>query len=88
MALAKAGADRQEMHERIRERSMEAWAATQRGQANPLVDLLVADERIVAYLSPEEIRAIMARGAGVGDAPARSRELARAIRKAITQEPA
>ena len=43
MALVKAGADRQEMHERIRERSMAAWAAVQRGEANPLADLLAAD---------------------------------------------
>ena len=85
MALVKAGADRQEMHERIRECSMKAWAAVQSGEANPLIDLLAADEGISAYLSFDRIQAIMAKGAGVGDAPARSRELARLIRQAVSE---
>jgi len=80
MALVVAGADRQEMHERIREGSMAAWAAIQRGEPNPLADLLAGDERIAAYLSPERVRAILAEGAGVGDAPARSRALAEKVR--------
>ena len=35
MALVKAGADRQVMHERIREHSLAAWAAGQRRPAQP-----------------------------------------------------
>ena len=85
MALVKAGADRQEMHERIRECSMTAWAAVQSGEANPLIDLLAADEGISSYLSFDRIQAIMAKRAGVGDAPARSRELARLIRQAVSE---
>ncbi|GAF87704.1 unnamed protein product, partial [marine sediment metagenome] len=86
MALARAGADRQDMHERIRRCSMAAWEAIQRGEDNPLAELLAADEVISSYLPADEIRAIIARGAGVGDAPERSRELARAIREAISSE--
>jgi len=71
------------MHERIRECSMAAWAAMLRGEGNSLTGLLAGDEAIVSYLQPEEVRATMARGAGVGDAPERSRELARMIREAI-----
>jgi adenylosuccinate lyase len=82
MALAQAGADRQEMHERIRECSMAAWAAVQEGQANPLVDLLAADIGITAHLSPAAVREILAAGSGVGDAPARSRAMAAAMRAA------
>ena len=83
MTLVKAGADRQEMHERIRDCSMAAWAAVQRGEANPLSDLLAQDAAISSYLKPEEVRATISKGAGVGDAPERARELARAIRQAI-----
>ncbi len=86
MALVRAGADRQEMHERIRACSMSAWEAVQRGQSNPLAELLAADEVISSYLAPHEIRAIIARGAGVGDAPQRSRELARRIREAVASQ--
>ncbi|MBC7317425.1 MAG: adenylosuccinate lyase, partial [Chloroflexi bacterium] len=35
MALVKAGANRQEMHECLREASMAAWAAIQQGEPNP-----------------------------------------------------
>ena len=83
MALVKAGASRQEMHERIRDNSMAAWATVQCGDDNPLVDLLAADVKITAYLPPEQIRAIIHEGAGVGDAPQRSREMAARIRQAI-----
>jgi len=81
MELTKSGASRQEMHERIRECSMAAWAAVQRGEANPLVELLTADLAIAAYLPAERIRAIMSAGATAGDAPARCRELVAAIRE-------
>jgi adenylosuccinate lyase len=86
MALAVAGADRQEMHEHIRTCSMAAWAAVQRGEANPLADLLAADARIAAFLSPEAIRGIIQAGSDVGDAPARSRALVQAIRAAIQHQ--
>ncbi len=83
MALVKAGADRQAMHERLRSCSMRAWAAIQLGQANPLETLLMQDEAMALYLSSEEIRAIMVVGAGVGEAPLRSRKMARLVREAI-----
>ncbi len=83
MALARAGASRQEMHERIREHSMAAWAAVQRGEANPLAELLAGDETIVGYLPADRVRAIMDRGAHAGDAPERSRAMAAAVRDRI-----
>jgi len=84
MALVKAGADRQAMHESIRNCSMEAWAAVQSGEANPLVDLLASDRGIRRHLSPEQIRVLVGAGAGVGDAPERSRAMARTIRRALS----
>ncbi len=83
MALAVAGADRQEMHERIRQVAMTAWEAVQRGEDNPLAHLLAVDADITRYLAPDVVRRLMAEGAGVGDAPERSRALARAIREGI-----
>ncbi|NLD44219.1 MAG: adenylosuccinate lyase [Chloroflexi bacterium] len=87
MALARAGADRQEMHERIRDHSMEAWAAVQRGEPNPLADLLAADPQVARYLSAEEVRALFARGAHAGGAAQRSRALVAAIRETLAAPP-
>ena len=86
MSLVQAGADRQEMHERIRACSMAAWTAVQSGEANPLADLLASDEGISSHLTADEIRAIMAEGADAGHAPSKSRELARAIREMIDRD--
>ncbi len=36
MALGKAGADRQAMHERLRQHALDAWEALRAGQPNPL----------------------------------------------------
>ena len=83
MALVRAGASRQEMHERIRSCSMEAWSAVQLGEANPLVDLLAADESVSRYLTAEQVRDVMVAGATAGDAPERSRRLAKSIREAL-----
>ncbi|MHB0857593.1 MAG: adenylosuccinate lyase [Anaerolineae bacterium] len=83
MALARAGADRQAMHERIRERSMAAWTVVQRGEANPLADLLSVDEAITAYLEPQQVLSIIAQGAGVGDAIERSLAMVQTVRQAI-----
>jgi adenylosuccinate lyase len=79
MELGKRGADRQEMHEVIREHSLTAWAAAQEGE-NPLRVLLSEDERIGAYLSPQEVVALLDASAYVGDAPLRARALAKQLR--------
>jgi len=83
MALVRAGASRQEMHERIRACSMEAWEAVQRGEANPLGDLLVADDSVSRYLTADEIHEVMSVGATAGDAPTRSRLMAAKVREAL-----
>jgi len=88
MELVKAGADRQEMHERIRQHSMAAWDAVQRDPAgaNPLPDLLAADPQMLAHLPASRIRELLDAGSYVGDAPWRARELARAIREACAAD--
>jgi adenylosuccinate lyase len=83
MASVRAGADRQDMHELIREHSMEAWKDVRAGDDNPLADLLAADARLTAYLPAEDIRSLMDASGYVGDAPERARAMAGAIREAL-----
>lgn len=80
MALGRAGADRQEMHERLREHSMRAWDLVAQGQSNPLPDLLSADPVITRYLSSQDIRALLDATAHVGSAPELAHALAAQIR--------
>jgi len=78
MEAARAGGDRQLLHEIIREHSLAAWAAIQRGNANPLADLLSADARI--GLDSARVRDLLDASAYIGDAPERARGLANLIR--------
>jgi adenylosuccinate lyase len=71
MELVKAGADRQAMHELIRQHSMVSWEAIQRGEENPLIERLRADETVLSYLRAEEVDALLDVSGYVGDASAR-----------------
>jgi adenylosuccinate lyase len=83
LAAVKAGADRQEMHELIREHSLAAWAELAAGRPNPLPGRLAADSRITTYLAADQVTALMDAGDYVGDAPERARRLAQLIRTSI-----
>lgn len=83
MEAARAGADRQELHEAIRENAMSAYAALERGETNPLARLLSDDERIVRWLDPAEVRSQLDPSTHVGDAPVRARRLAQRIRVTV-----
>ena len=76
MEAARAGGDRQELHERIRSAAMVAWDALARGEDNPLAQTLAADESLTALLDPAEIRRLLDPGKHVGTAPVRARALA------------
>ena len=84
MEAAKLGADRQEMHEVIREHSMAAWADLAAGQPNSLPERLTADERLTRYLSQEQIIDLLDAGHYVGDAPTRAAFIAKTIRENIS----
>ncbi len=86
MALAREGADRQAMHEVIRQHAMAAWRAVQQGQANPLPDRLSADPEILRYLPEERVRELLDAEEHIGDAPARAREAASTINKFLEEE--
>jgi adenylosuccinate lyase len=79
MALVKAGADRQAMHERVRIHAMKAWETLQQGEENPLVSLLCQDAELTEYLTEEEIHLLMDARTHVGDASGRARSLAKVI---------
>ncbi len=81
MALVKAGADRQEMHERLRDLAMDAWQHVRQGRANPLAALAAEDQQFTQYLSPEKIRALMQVENYTGIAKERARELAYQVQR-------
>jgi adenylosuccinate lyase len=83
MEAARAGANRQELHEAIRENAMTAYAALGRGETNPLARLLADDERIVSFVDPAEVRSQLDPTGHVGDAPVRARALAKRIRETL-----
>jgi len=85
MALSKAGADRQETHERLRQHALSAWETLQQGDDNPLIEQVAADPDFLNYLSTEDLRALMDASDYVGDAPNRARLFANHIRKTMNK---
>lgn len=79
MAATKAGGDRQELHEALREAAMVAWDATARGESNPLAHLLADDPRITRWLDPAEVRHHMDPTTHIGDAVERAGRVAERI---------
>jgi adenylosuccinate lyase len=83
MALVKAGADRQVMHEHLREHSLAAWAAIQSGKPNPLVEFISQDPEIVRFLPVDDLFRLMNINHYLGDAPQRARQMAETIRNSL-----
>jgi len=83
LAAVRAGADRQEAHEWLRQASLQAWEAIRREEPNPLLALVVEDRRIGAYLIEAEIRELMSAEGYTGTAANRAQELAAEIRRIV-----
>jgi len=83
MAVVKAGANRQEMHEVLREISLVAWAAIQEGKPNPMNQLLTNDKRINKYLNSEQIKKLLDVSHHIGNAPQRALLLVKKILQKI-----
>ena len=79
MALGKAGADRQEIHARLRQHSLTAWDAIRTGRPNPLAESITCDPEIRHYLPENQLRAHMDASHYVGDAPQRAAAFADTI---------
>jgi adenylosuccinate lyase len=80
MALSRAGADRQEMHERLREHAMAAWEIVAGGEPNPLPERVQSDKELQRYLSRATLAELMQSKERLGFAPQRARKMAARIR--------
>lgn len=76
MAAARHGADRQAMHEHLRTLALAAWAYVQRGEANPLINLLREDALIRQYIPLQDLDALTRVETYLGIAPSQTRKLA------------
>jgi len=80
MAAAKRGADRQELHELMRDVSMQAWDSVERGEENPLARLLAANPRIKEYVG-HDVGGLMDPAAHTGLAQQRAHDFAKKLRE-------
>ncbi len=86
MALVKGGADRQAMHERLREHALAAWGEVQAGRPNPLAERIPADDVFLQHVSAAELTALMSAAGYTGMAADRARQMAAAICAELTTE--
>lgn len=84
MEMVKAGANRQEMHEVLRQHTLASWEAMQRGEPNPLLDRLAADPVITHYLPAEDIKQVADARRYTGAATRRATEMAVTLRNTLS----
>jgi adenylosuccinate lyase len=80
MECVQKGADRQEMHEILKNLAMEAWQKVMIGEANPIQTLFSHDPTILKYLSIEDIVRLLNVKHHIGDAPERALKIAKKIK--------
>ena len=83
MALSKAGAGRQVMHEHLRELTMSAWRSVELGQENPLTSMVSSEPEFLEFLSEEQLVSLLDASQYLGNAPERAKEMSQAIREAV-----
>lgn len=81
MALAKSGADRQVMHERLRKLILQARADGAQREAAAFSQLVTRDTQFLEYLSGDQLAELLDTSRYVGDAPARALEFMKIIRE-------
>lgn len=79
----KNGANRQHMHEILREHSLEVYFQMQKNGLNNLFDNLKKDKRVLKYLTALEIESLSNYKNHIGFAPQKSTETAQKIKKLI-----
>jgi adenylosuccinate lyase len=84
LAAVEKGADRQELHEKLRQLSMQAWQVVQAGQPNPLVELVCADQGINRWLTLDELRNLFDVSGYTGRAEKLSKAMAKTIKDQIS----
>ncbi|MCL4366374.1 lyase family protein, partial [Patescibacteria group bacterium] len=77
----KKGADRQQMHEILREISMKAWETISGGNPNPMENLLEENPIIRLYLKPIEVEEILDAKNHIGNAKEKALKIADIIKK-------
>jgi len=85
MGMTRAGADRQVIHERLRQHAMQAWAESQNDRVNPLAQLVTSDPEFRKYLSGVELNELMDARHHIGDAPQRALKLADEITSVVQE---
>jgi adenylosuccinate lyase len=80
MECVKNGANRQEMHETLREMSLNASQEIQNGKENPLRTLLVNNPTINKYLKREKIGTLLNSKSHIGDSKRRALNLIKNIK--------
>ncbi len=83
METAKKGANRQYMHDILRELSLEAWKEMESGKQNPLIYLIKKDKRVAKYLSNEEVEKMIDPKEHLGLAPDRCRKFLKILHEQI-----
>ena len=82
MELVKKGANRQEMHEVIRENSMLAWENVSQGKENNLIELLKKDKRIIKFVSAEKVKDFFDPSKHIGNTKERTKRFLEKLNKA------
>ena len=85
MSVVKAGADRQVMHDYLREHSLTAWSEVQAGKPNQLVEFISHDPEINRFVPEDELYRLMDISGYLGDAPQRARQMADTIRDTLAR---
>lgn len=85
MALVKAGADRQVMHEYLREHSLTAWGEVQAGRPNLLSELISHDPELTRYVPEDQLCRLMDVQQYLGNASQRARQLAATIKASLVR---
>ncbi|MBI4033168.1 MAG: adenylosuccinate lyase [Candidatus Blackburnbacteria bacterium] len=80
----KRGANRQDMHETLREISLVAWKAIQKGEQNPMQQLLIQNKEITKYISSKQLEELLSVKAHLGDAPQRALLLVKRIERQVS----
>jgi len=83
VALVQAGAERTPMRNKLRQYAFVTWNTLADGAPNSLIEDVSADSEIRAYLSGEQIRALLNYSDYLGDAPQRAIEMGNTIRSVI-----
>ena len=83
IAAVKKGANRQEMHEVLREIALTAWQDVQKGKANPIEKLLGENKTIANYLQSKELKKLLDVSDHIGNAPQRAKKLIKEIKKVV-----